>query len=176
MKIENIIQSIDYWINALKTYSIAQLATKPTAGSWSMGQLYVHLLQDTSYYLEQARICLTHNDHVNEQPSENAREMFINNAFPDIAIVGPPGNDNIPIPADRQQLLDDLYALRKEMELIVSAISVTSFNGKTRHPGLQYFSALEWLQFADMHFRHHLRQKQRIDTFLKSETDRNNID
>jgi hypothetical protein len=50
-----------------------------------------------------------------------------------------------------------------------AAIKITEspFGGKTKHPGLGYFSAHEWLQFADMHFRHHLRQKKRIDDFLE---------
>ncbi|HEV9036934.1 MAG TPA: hypothetical protein VGQ51_09945 [Puia sp.] len=38
--------------------------------------------------------------------------------------------------------------------------------GKTRHPGLHYFNSLEWLQFAEMHMRHHFRQKKRIDACL----------
>ena len=43
----------------------------------------------------------------------------------------------------------------------------TVFNGKAKHPGLNYLNASEWLQFADMHMRHHLRQKKRIDDFLR---------
>jgi hypothetical protein len=39
----------------------------------------------------------------------------------------------------------------------------TSSKGKTRHPGLLFFSALEWLRFTEMHMRHHFRQKKRID-------------
>jgi hypothetical protein len=40
--------------------------------------------------------------------------------------------------------------------------------GKSRHPGLGYFNAGEWLRFIEMHMRHHLRQKERIDAFLKT--------
>jgi hypothetical protein len=47
-------------------------------------------------------------------------------------------------------------------------ISKTLFKGKTKHPGLNYFTAKEWLQFAGMHLRHHLKQKKRIDDFLKN--------
>jgi hypothetical protein len=53
------------------------------------------------------------------------------------------------------------------MNTVATLISESQFNGKTKHPGLGYFSAKEWLQFANMHFRHHLRQKKRIDVFLK---------
>jgi hypothetical protein len=41
------------------------------------------------------------------------------------------------------------------------------FHGKTKHPGLGFFNANEWLQFAEMHLRHHLKQKERIEEFLK---------
>ena len=49
----------------------------------------------------------------------------------------------------------------------VILMTARKYKGKTKHPGLGYFSAEEWLQFAEMHFRHHLRQKKRIDEFLK---------
>jgi hypothetical protein len=45
-------------------------------------------------------------------------------------------------------------------------ISASSVQGKAMHPGLHYLSAREWLQFSEMHFRHHLRQKERLDAFL----------
>jgi len=44
-------------------------------------------------------------------------------------------------------------------------ISKSNHKGKTKHPGLNYFSADEWFRFAEMHFRHHERQKKRIDDF-----------
>lgn len=53
------------------------------------------------------------------------------------------------------------------MNNVEMLISKSPFKGKTKHPGLDYFSAIEWLQFAEMHLRHHLRQKKRIDHFLK---------
>jgi len=43
----------------------------------------------------------------------------------------------------------------------------SSFHGKSKHPGLGFFSASEWFQFAEMHLRHHLKQKERIDRFLQ---------
>jgi hypothetical protein len=46
-------------------------------------------------------------------------------------------------------------------------ITQSPYKGKTKHPGLHYFNADEWLQFADMHFRHHVKQKKKIDDFLR---------
>lgn len=61
----------------------------------------------------------------------------------------------------------DLTNLKDEINKVEILISKSSFKGKTKHPGLGYFNASEWLRFAEMHFRHHLKQKKRIDDFLK---------
>jgi len=59
------------------------------------------------------------------------------------------------------------YTLIMEMEQAAELISSNQPKGKSKHPGLGYFSAEEWLQFAEMHFRHHLTQKKLIDNYLK---------
>jgi hypothetical protein len=50
--------------------------------------------------------------------------------------------------------------------MLCASHNLDNATGKTRHPGLLYFSALEWLRFAEMHMRHHFRQKKRIDEAL----------
>ena len=56
--------------------------------------------------------------------------------------------------------------IRKEVNELFASSEVAGATGKTRHPGLLYFNAVEWLQFAEMHLRHHFRQKKRIDEQL----------
>jgi hypothetical protein len=78
-----------------------------------------------------------------------------------------------PQPESKEQVLHSLRKIKAKMNEISSVILRSPFNGKTKHPGLGYFSAHQWLQFAEMHLRHHFRQKRRIDTFLQ--TMNNNI-
>ena len=93
--------------------------------------------------------------------------MLLNNDFPDEMLEGP-RNAYMPQPESKEQLMTDLLNLKTKMNNAATLISESPFHGKTRHPGiLNYFSANEWLQFADMHLRHHLRQKKRIDDFLE---------
>ena len=167
MLIENFNRTIDSWIKALEHYNFTQLCTKPSANSWSLGQVYIHLIEDTKYYIEQIKICITTNDHVNEEASINARKMLLDNDFPDAILEGNPANAYVPQPASKEQLVSSLAGIKNEMNNLYRMALKSPFNGKTKHPGLNYFSAGEWLQFADMHFRHHLRQKRRIDHFLK---------
>jgi hypothetical protein len=161
--------TIDEWIKALNHYTFTQLVSKPFSGSWSLGQLYNHLIDDCNFYIEQIKICVTNNDHASEEAAPDAKTMFQNNSFPDVVLEGSPNNAFIPQPVSKELLMQDLLNLKAAMTRAAELIAKSTFNGKTKHPGLNYFNAAEWLQFADMHFRHHLRQKQRLDSFLKKQ-------
>ncbi|MEJ7682627.1 MAG: hypothetical protein WKG06_33175 [Segetibacter sp.] len=58
--------------------------------------------------------------------------------------------------------------LKDEINNVEISISKSPFKGKTKHPGLGYFNANEWLQFAEMHFRHHFKTKEKNRRFLKN--------
>jgi len=167
MLIDDFNHIIDVWITALEQYGFTRLCAKPSPESWSTGQVYMHLVDDTNYYIEQIKICISSNDNAMEDASPVARTMFRNNAFPDEIIEGAPDNAFIPQPESKQQLMRYLRKLKEDMNTIEILISKSPFQGKTKHPGFNYFNANEWLQLAEMHFRHHLRQKKRIDNYLK---------
>lgn len=164
---EDLIPTFLFWIKELENYNFVQLCTKPSPTAWSLGQLYLHLIEDTYFYLEQGTIAASTDEHIFEQASPIAQAMFLSNEFPDERIEGAPSNALIPQPDSKQQLMNDLLLLNKEIWRVNELISSSPYKGKSKHPGLGFFSAREWLQFADMHFRHHLRQKKRIDDFLK---------
>jgi len=163
----NFNNTINTWITELQHYDFDELRTKPDPKSWSLGQVYMHLIDETKYYLEQIKICVSTNDNAIEEASPDAKTMFLNNDFPDDVIEGPPTNSCIPQPDNKEQLMSCLLNLKDEMNNVEILISKSPFKGKTKHPGLNYFNAIEWLRFAEMHFRHHLRQKKRIDDSLK---------
>ncbi|MEJ7682628.1 MAG: hypothetical protein WKG06_33180 [Segetibacter sp.] len=58
------------------------MCAKPSPNSWSLGQVYMHLIDDTNYYIEQIKICVSTNDNVIEEASPGAKTMFLNNDFP----------------------------------------------------------------------------------------------
>ena len=169
MLIDNFNNTIDIWQKSLEGYDYRQLTAKPCITGWSIGQVYMHLLEDTSYYLEQIHVCISNNDHATEGATLAGKVMLLNSEFPNEILEGAPSNAFIRQPESKEQLITDLSTLKSDMNLTAIKISESLFSGKTQHPGLGYFSAPEWLQFADMHFRHHLRQKKRIDDFLERE-------
>ena len=160
--------TIESWIKEIDKYDFLQLSDKPSPGSWSLGQVCMHLLQDTNFYIEQIHACITTNDHAHEEATEDGKTMLANNDFPDAIIEGAPSNAHVPQPESKEWLMARLVDVRDEMKTLRKTIQETMYIGKTKHPGLGYFSAAEWFQFAGMHFRHHLRQKKRIDEFLKN--------
>jgi hypothetical protein len=159
--------TLDLWIKAVEQNNFDRICAKPAPTSWSLGQVCKHLIDATSYYLQQATICLTTSDHPDEEMTPNAKTMFRNNEFPDELIEGPTTNADTPQPDSKEELLHKLLKLKEELNQVAGLISTSTSNGKTKHPGLHYFNAMEWFQFADMHLRHHLRQKKRIEEFLK---------
>jgi DinB superfamily len=167
MLIDDFNHTIDTWIKELEQYDFVRLCAKPSPKRWSPGQVYMHLIGQTNYFIEQIKVCVSNNDNIMEEASPAAKTMFANNDFPDAVIEGPPDNANTPQPGSKEDLVIRLMNLKAEINNVAILISNSPYKGKTKHPGLNYFDANEWLQFAEMHFRHHLRQKKRIDDFLK---------
>ena len=164
--VEEFNQAIDYWITELNQYNMPELTRQPGPEQWSVGQIYLHLIDDTEFYLQQIQGCLSGNQHADQQASPAAMNMFRRNSFPDMKIVGAPDHATIPQPLEKEELVKSLIKIRSAVNSVANKISEEGYSGKAKHPGLGYFSAQQWLQFAGMHFRHHLRQKKRIDDFL----------
>lgn len=172
MIIDQFNDTIDIWIAELQQYRFDELLAKPDAGSWSVGQVFVHVIEDTKYYIGQIAFCLNKGEYVSEKMSESAKTMFLNNEFPDKKIKGDPFiSENVQQPISKQQLREKMLELKQEMGLMWNRLISTDRIGKAKHPGLGYFSGTEWVQYADMHLRHHLRQKERIDHFLRKAHD-----
>jgi len=160
-------ETIDTWINFLDDYSLEMLVKKPIQGSWSLGQVYMHILSDTPYHVEQMKAALETTDHGDEEMHPNAKSMFERQGFPEMQIEGPGTDDNTPQPSSKDELLHKLIAIRSDVNVLYKSNGFSESKGKTQHPGLLFFSATEWLRFTEMHMRHHFRQKLRIDKALK---------
>ncbi|HET6993814.1 MAG TPA: DinB family protein [Chitinophagaceae bacterium] len=169
MPVESFNRLLEGWIKELDRYSLSQLLVKPDAG-WSLGQLYLHLTEATGYFLKEAETCTSGNDNIHGKKFPAAEKMFSDNDFPDLLLEGPPSNAKTPQPVDKEQILNGLIDLQKRFAEVAAHVEKNPGSSKTKHFGLGYFSAGEWLQFAEMHMRHHLRQKKRLEEFLKEKS------
>lgn len=159
-------ETIQKWIDCLDDYTLEMLCQKPATDSWSLGQVYTHITDDTAYFAQQMRASLLTNADGEKQMHGRARIMFRNNEFPDLMIAGPATNTFIRQPESKVELRQKLLAIKREVSTLYAGVDISHAAGKTRHPGLLFFNSLDWLQFAEMHLRHHFRQKKRIDEKL----------
>lgn len=158
--------TIDQWIAFLDQYSWEQLQQSPAPGAWSLGQLYMHLIEDTTYHIEQMNAALLATGDSDKEMHPDARAIFAQNGFPDVLIAGPATYDSVAPPVNKAALLLGLEQVKREVQHLLSTTDIMQARGKTLHPGLHFFSAAEWLQFTTMHMQHHLRQKARIDRLI----------
>ncbi|SHF45668.1 DinB superfamily protein [Flavisolibacter ginsengisoli DSM 18119] len=169
MTLTELENTVDIWIIALQKYDVSVLQTQPDSDNWSLGQVYLHILNDTNFYMEQAGICLSHKENQSEKKTEFAALLFSNNGFPDEKIeVDLLANRTIPQPTNKADLVEQMEQLKASLTSLWEKVSESSDYGKTKHPGLGYFNAREWLEFAEMHMRHHLRQKHRIEVAIET--------
>jgi hypothetical protein len=112
------------------------------------------------------RLALTSDTDGEKDMHADAKAIFRNNGFPDTLITGPATDDTVPQPKSKDELKQSLVSTKQEANRLSTTFDLSASTGKVQHPGLLFFSALEWLQFAEMHLRHHFRQKKRIDDTL----------
>jgi hypothetical protein len=164
--LDNFNITIEKWIVSLDQYTLEMLLLEPEPGVWSLGQVYMHIINDTGYFVEQMRICLQNDSYSQMEKHENAAAILANNEFPDMLIQGPATYSSVPVPKTKEELVRGLLLIREEVNTLYNEFNFDKSTGKTKHPGLLFFNAIEWLRFAEIHMRHHFRQKKRIDDVL----------
>jgi len=155
--------SIDLCLQALEKYSLPQLSIKYDPKKWSLGQMFLHIVESTDFFLDNVETCLRQMKDAGEPTTERALKVFSANELPDIEIMGPSSNDLTPQPESIESLREGLTKLKLRAVAVREKLSGDPPSGKVKHPGLGYFNAREWYQFADIHVRHHLRQLPRLE-------------
>jgi hypothetical protein len=162
-------KTVGIWLASLNHYTEEQFVKKPNADSWSIGQVYNHLVAGTRLYqLQQIAQCLD-----GKQIEKNGRKKFpgkltfILGSFPPMRIKVPPSETYTPKqPPNIEAMKTGLKKLVKIMRETEQRLAGASEIPKTAHPAFGFLNAREWFLLIEMHFRHHLRQKKRLDHFL----------
>jgi hypothetical protein len=163
MAVNDLSGTVGKCIDALSRYDLAALQHKYDPRKWSIGQLLMHVVESTSFFLDNVETCWRHQHHVDEPTSQTASLIFAADQMPDIDIVGPPSNDLTPQPQSIQEIRESLLLLKERAGEIGLQLMKNPPSGKEKHPGLGYFDAGQWYHFADIHIRHHLRQLARLE-------------
>ncbi|MEO0898465.1 MAG: DinB family protein [Bacteroidota bacterium] len=150
------------WVESLHHYSEEEFNFQPDENSWSLGQVYYHLLVTSKGILNQyIPDCLTQLENLSEKKSTTGTYLFLLGKFPPIKAqykgTPPPSSVNI------EEIRQEFPTINKWMMQRMVELDHSEGSGKRHHFTLGYLSAYEWFQFVEMHFHHHLRQKKRIE-------------
>jgi hypothetical protein len=154
-----------YWKVALDSYTENDLKKRLNEDSWTLGQVYKHLINSTlQFHLKQVSICLASAE--NNKEKKNFKGFLAYNilkGFPPIKIKVPASEFYTPKePNNKNEIQEGFEKVTHEMLEILKAFEHNA-QGKTKHPGFNYINAVEWYKLIEMHWRHHIRQKNALD-------------
>ncbi|WP_134683887.1 DinB family protein [Brevibacillus migulae] len=158
------LQIIQTFKDHLQHYTEEQLRYKPADDSWSLCQLYCHLIDVSLEYLEKMEACAKGDT---EQPlgkTQAGELVFSLGAFPPIKIKLPALPENTPSNTEAIASLDaGLKQVQQMMAEWSDKVATVHPNGKAKHNGFGWLNAQEWYDLVTMHFQHHLRQKEELE-------------
>ncbi len=161
-------KTMETWRFQLEKYRDEELCAQPGVESWSIGQVVLHIIEETTWYFDQISTCLKSDENSEKGTSSQIQQWFAQNSFPNKQFKGPPGLPTPPQPASKEALLAQFDDLAAKVRAVCKEIALRESKGRAEHPGHGFLNAREWFQYAEMHMRHHARQKDRIDACLSS--------
>ncbi|NEN85667.1 DinB family protein [Paenibacillus elgii] len=161
----------EHYIQELEGFSMEQLKRQPGANEWSLGQMYQHLINAALYMqLANAERCLTPegNDAISAgEKTEVGAAIFEQGSFPPVRIQVPPSPQYTPQqPESKEQLVEGLKSVVRRMNEIAPKLENVPLHHTVAHPRFGGLTAEEWFRLVEMHYRHHLLQKDRLKQAL----------
>lgn len=158
------------YLRELEAFSMEQLTYKPADAVWSLGQMYLHLIQSAIYMqLRNLEACRAA-DQANMGEGEKTplgEAVFSQGSFPPIKIQVPPSKEYTPQqPESKEQLVKGIRQVIQRMREIEPTLASIPTGSATPHPALGSLNAAEWFLLVEMHYRHHLRQLAELKTTL----------
>jgi hypothetical protein len=160
-----------FWLAELEKYNEEPFKKKPDEKSWSLGELYAHLYQSTLYYLKNIDFCIEKKEgQTGGSKNFKGKLTYLQSGFLPVKYRLSINEKHPPeMPEDIMAMRDKLIKLMKLMYLTaekIEGLSKEDLKYKTKNPGFGFLNANEWYQLAEMHFRHHAKQKNRLETFI----------
>jgi hypothetical protein len=160
-------RTCDLWLAELKAYDEEGFRRAPSSGGWTIGQVYAHIVDAGELFgIEKIETCFARPASASRL-NWKGRLVFMLGGFPAIRATVPGDGSYAPQqPESMTAARERLSALKVKMSAIVS--QVVDAKGTSRHPVFGTLDARQWFTLVEMHMRHHLRQKKRIDSMLSA--------
>ncbi|WP_339274609.1 DinB family protein [Paenibacillus sp. FSL W8-0426] len=170
--LQSLEETIGQYLSELNNLDMEQLLHKRCEEEWSVGQMYMHLIQSALFmHLKNVDQCLADHDFswstVGEK-TEEGKAVFKLGSFPQVRIRVPASPQYTPQqPQNKEQLTDGLNRVMERMKSKEPDLYQAPDHKKVPHPRLGELNAKEWFMLIEMHYRHHLLQLERLKNDLK---------
>lgn len=174
MRVEKILNKFELttnkWLNALSQYSEEEFNMKPSDNDWSLAEVYDHINQVSNECLTRAMACAK-NKGQNGHSGFGPAIFSLMGSFPPVKLKIkkiPVGLEKIYAPQkiNKTEAEKQLNEIKLKMKYSIQQIKFAGNDNRIEHWAGGWFNAKQWYQNAEMHIRHHLRQKKRIDKFI----------
>jgi hypothetical protein len=158
------------WIDALGGYNEETFYLKPSEEDWCMSEVYDHLIKVTDKCLSNALACAANNGETGHSGFGPAIFSLMG-SFPPVKLKIkkiPARVEDIynPNKISREQAKEGLEQALQRMKAAIPKVQQASKDHRIEHWAGGWFNGQQWYHSAEMHLKHHFRQKKRIDKFL----------
>ena len=166
---QKFLPSAKYLLKELDYYRNSQFRKQTQASNWTIGQIYHHIIQGTY----DTHFKAIHNCLEEKGGAPKGRKTFLGflvfafNSFPLFKIKGVKNYTPLQI-ENTSKAKDMMFGYIKEMQKLATEIDKKgNAKYKVKHRIFGRLTALEWYSLIEIHQRHHIKQKQRIDKIIR---------
>lgn len=159
-----------YWLKELDYYGANQFKKKVNSTSWTIGQIYDHILvYSLEVHVKAIQECLQAKNESTKKTRKSFRGsiVFAWGGYLPIKYKSNPYKEPSQ-PLSAEKVKDDFYRFLKVIYKVAKEIDYKKSNNKVKHPSFGYLTAEEWFQLIEMHITHHVRQKKKLDKEVRS--------
>ncbi|MEO1049288.1 MAG: DinB family protein [Bacteroidota bacterium] len=174
---DRFVNTTSEWLKALEGYDAEHLKHKPAPDQWSLAELYDHLMRvANTYQIPHFLNCA--NNGTKRLSGKNYKGMVIfdvdylpgkkmrmENFPPDIV------RDFTPVVKEKNILLKEFEGfIRMVQNDLQTKLMNADTNLKEYHPLFGWINAVEWFSLIEIHIRHHLPQRTRLEQAKATQT------
>jgi len=165
--------TVERYLAELTKLNMDKIHRKLNEEDWSIGQMYVHLIQSAFMHLHNVEQCLAGNESTlnpTKEKTEQGKIVFKLEQFPAVRIKVPASPNYTPQPPESMEhLVEGLHSVVERMRNTESVLLQVPVSNKILHPAFGALNAQEWFMLIEMHYRHHFLQLDRLKSLAFEE-------
>lgn len=165
--------TVERYLAELTKLNMDKIHRKLNEEDWSIGQMYVHLIQSAFMHLHNVEQCLAGNESTlnpAKEKTEQGKIVFKLEQFPAVRIKVPASRNYTPqSPESMEHLVEGLHSVVERMRNTESVLLQVPVSNKILHPAFGALNAQEWFMLIEMHYRHHFLQLDRLKSLAFEE-------